>query len=46
MAGTESAERQAVAKAYSGPRWAAKVKKMSDQQVFAIYQSLKAQKKI
>lgn len=46
MAGTNSPERDAVIRAYSSPKWEAKVNKMNDDQVFAIYARLKAQGKI
>lgn len=38
--------RQAILGAYSGPRWADKVKKMSEGQVFAVYNRLKNNNKI
>lgn len=38
--------RQALLSAYFGPRWAAKVKAMSEGQVFAVYTRLKNENKI
>lgn len=46
MAHTHFPERNAVRKAYRGKRWAAKVDKMDDQQVYAIYIRLKKQNKV
>lgn len=46
MAGTESKERQAVAAAYNGPKWANKVRDMSDSQIIAVYMRLKLQGKV
>ena len=46
MAGTESKEREALKKAYSSVSWQEKVKKMSDQQVQAVYLRLKRANKI
>lgn len=43
---TESKERAAVSAAYSGDKWAQRVKKMPDDQISAIYLRLKAQGKI
>lgn len=39
-------ERALLKRAYSGPAWAAKVDKMSDNQVIAVLRRLQAQKKI
>lgn len=39
-------EREELKKAYSGEKWTAKVDKMSDSQVTAIYIRLKAQGKL
>lgn len=38
--------REAVTAAYSSPAWTAKVKRMSDAQVIAIYKRLQQQNKI
>lgn len=46
MAHTQFPEREAVRKAYPTQKWAAKVDKMDDQQVFAIYIRLKKQNKV
>lgn len=46
MSGTESKERVAVSQAYSGDKWAAKVKKMSDTQIVAIFKRLREQGRI
>ncbi len=39
-------EREAIRKAYSGPKWDAKVKCMSERQVHAIFIRLQNQRKI
>lgn len=46
MASDTEAKRQAVMGAYSGKGWQDKVKKMSDEQVIAIFLRLKAQNKL
>lgn len=46
MAGTNIPERIAVTAAYSGPKWAERVRKMSDDQVIAVYLRLKKQGKV
>lgn len=46
MAQTNSPEREAVKGAYRGPGWAAKVNRMDDAQVIAVYLRLKSQNKI
>lgn len=47
MAHTYTPERAALKKAYRGSkRWVTKVDKMDDQQVFAVYNRLKAQDKV
>lgn len=43
---TTAQKRVALSKVYDGPKWAEKVRKMSDQQVVAIYLRLKQQNKL
>lgn len=43
---TTNPKREALKAAYSGPQWQARVAKMSDSQVIAIYLKLKEQGKV
>lgn len=46
MADDILAKREAVLRAYSGDKWAAKVAKMTDQQLIAVYLRLKRTNKV
>ncbi len=46
MTKTNSKEREAVKAAYPGPKWADKVKHMTDEQVIAVYFRLKRNGKV
>lgn len=46
MADNMLLKRREVEKAYHGEKWQAKVRKMSDQQVIAVYLRLKSQGKV